>query len=300
MSYYITSCTSQLTCPVCTGSLSKANAASISTSRISNGLVAPSRTLIVYVYGKSHALAEQNFAFFIRTAVRQSHDTDYYFILQEINKEAFDEVKLPELPSNAHYIQHENKCFDIGTIGWFLFSGLVDKNAYKYFIFLNSSVRGPFIVSYYDSPIWHTIFTRRLNDHIKLVGCTISCQRSPHVQSYLWALDLKTLDFLLNNGTIFTCHNSMVDTIHNAEVGASRLLLDSGYEIDSLMTKYRGVDFRYNRTAKCVDEANPTFNKRVNGITLDPYEVVFVKMKGVADQDLDNRERVNVYEAWVH
>jgi hypothetical protein len=92
----------------------------------------------------------------------------------------------------------------------------------------------------------------------------------------------------------------MVDTIHNAEVGASRLLLDSGYEIDSLMTKYRGVDFRYNRTAKCVDEANPTFNKRVNGITLDPYEVVFVKMKGVADQDLDNRERVNVYEAWVH
>ena len=50
-----------------------------------------------------------------------------------------------------------------------------------------------------------------------------------------------------------------------------------------------------------LDKINPTYQQTLsNGITLDPYEVVFVKMKGVADQDLDNRERVNVYEAWVH
>ena len=42
-------------------------------------------------------------------------------------------TKLPTLPSNAHYIQHENKCFDIGTIGWFLASGMIDKNSIQVF-----------------------------------------------------------------------------------------------------------------------------------------------------------------------
>jgi hypothetical protein len=125
----------------------------MNTSRLSNDLVATSRTLIVYIFGQTHALAEQNLAFFIRTAVRQSHNADYYFILQQINNTVFDETKLPILPSNAHYIQHENKYFDISTIGWFLSSGIIDRSRYKYFIFLNSSVRGLFIVSYYDSSI---------------------------------------------------------------------------------------------------------------------------------------------------
>jgi hypothetical protein len=298
--YYFIPRTSELAYPTCKSSISSLADTSIKTSRPSNDIVAISRTLIIYVFGKSHALAEQNLAFFIRTAVRQSHHADYYFILQQINNEIFDETKLPILPSNADYIQHENRCFDIGTVGWFLSSGMIDRSRYKYFIFLNSSVRGPFIVSYYDSSIWYTIFTRRLNDHIKLVGCTISCQISTHVQSYLWALDLETLDFLLKNSTVFACHESMDHTINNAEIGASKILLDSGYGIDSLMRKYQDVDFRYNRTTKCVDKLNPTCTKAANGITLDPYEVVFVKMKGVAYQDLENRERVNVYEKWLH
>ena len=74
------------------------------------------RTLVVYVYGKTNKLAEQNLAFFIHNAVRNSHDADYYFILQKIGNVTFNERLLPLLPSNAHYIQHENKCFDIGTI----------------------------------------------------------------------------------------------------------------------------------------------------------------------------------------
>ena len=89
--------------------------------------------------------------FFIRTAVCESHNADYYFILQQISNKIFHKTKLPILPSNAHYIQHENKCFDLGTIEWFLSSDMIDKSRYRYFIFLNSSVRGSFIVSYYDT-----------------------------------------------------------------------------------------------------------------------------------------------------
>ena len=272
----------------------------IPTYRFPNGPTATSRTLIVYVFGETHAKAEQNLAFFIRNAVHQSHNADYYFILQQINDRFFDKNKLPKLPSNAHYIQHENKCFDIGTIGWFLSSGMIDKSKYKYFIFLNSSVRGPFIVSYYDSPIWYTIFTRRLNDHIKLVGCTINCEPAPHVQSYLWALNPDTFDFLLKNTSVFACHATKDDTISNAEIVASRAILKLGYGIDSLMTKYQGVDFRFNVDKQCADRLNPTINKGVNGITLDPYEVVFVKTKFAATKHDDNFERLRIYENWKH
>jgi hypothetical protein len=269
-------------------------------SGFGNDPVETSRTLIVYVFGKTHVSSEKNLAFFIRTAVRQSHHADYYFILQQIDNKIFDESKLPILPSNAHYVQHENKCFDIGTVGWFLSSGMIDKNRYKYFIFLNSSVRGPFIVSYYDSPVWYTIFTRRLNDHIKLVGCTINCEAPPHVQSYLWALNLETLDFLLKNTTVFACYEKKIDTINNAEIVASQIILKSGYGIDSLMTKYNGVDFRLNVTEKCSNQMNPVFDKGGSGITLDPYEVVFVKMKDGTSPYHDNFDRVHMYEKWAY
>jgi hypothetical protein len=269
-------------------------------SNFSNNNPPSTRVLVVYVYAKTHGLAEQNLAFFIRTAVNNSHHADYYFILQQMNNKYVDETTLPLLPSNAHYIHHENKCFDLGTIGWFLSSGIIDKTKYRYFIFLNSSVRGPFIVSYYDNPIWYTIFTRRLNNHIKLVGCTINCQIAPHVQSYLWALDFEGLNLLLKTGTIFACYEKKEDTIINGELGASQIILNSNFGIDSLMKKYQGADFRWKINKKCNNMVNPTFNKRVDGISLDPFEVVFVKIKDTTADHQDNRERVRAYEKWVH
>ena len=265
-----------------------------------NDTVSTARTLIVYVYGKTHASAWENLKFFIQTAVRSSYNADYYFILQQIHQQAFDEKSLPELPSNAHYIQHENKCFDLGTVGWFLSSGRIDKTKYKYFIFLNSSVRGPFIVAYYDNPIWYTVFTRRLTDQIKLMGSTISCESAPHVQSYLWTMDIHTLNFFLKNTTIFTCHKTKTDTINKGEVLASQILLNSGFQIASLMRKYQGLDFRQNVTEKCPKNQNPSCDKRGNsGVTHDPYEVVFVKAKDGRAPFHDNFERIRAYEKWM-
>lgn len=55
---------------------------------------------------------------------------------------------LPELPGNARYVRHENRCYDWGTFGWALGSGRVNTEGFKFFIFLNSSVRGPFVPPY--------------------------------------------------------------------------------------------------------------------------------------------------------
>ena len=56
---------------------------------------------------------------------------------------------MPELPKNAKYIHHKNECFDWGTFGWAISTKQVELARYKYIIFLNSSVRGPFVPPYW-------------------------------------------------------------------------------------------------------------------------------------------------------
>lgn len=55
------------------------------------------------------------------------------------------------------------------------------------------------------------------------------------------------LKMLQEDGNVFACHANMADAIYNAEVGASRIVLEQGYTIDSLMMKYQDVDWT-NRT----------------------------------------------------
>jgi hypothetical protein len=57
-------------------------------------------------------------------------------------------IDLPTLPPNARYIFHSNECFDWGTFGWALSTQAVELSKYKYFIFMNSSIRGPFLPAY--------------------------------------------------------------------------------------------------------------------------------------------------------
>ncbi len=175
------------------------------------------KVLVIYVFANTHLLSLSNLQFFIRVGLMKSSNVDYYIILQDLNNLTLIKTSLPPLPSNGHYIEHENKCFDLGTIGWFLSNGTINKDKYKYFIFLISSVRGPYLVSYYQSKEWYSVFTNCLNNYIKLVGPTISCQMSPHVQSYFWATDHQGLSILLKNGKIFSCHQTQVNAIYNME-----------------------------------------------------------------------------------
>ena len=58
-------------------------------------------------------------------------------------------VPLPKLPPNAVYVSHSNLCYDWGTFGWVLQTGVVDTSKYKHIVFMNSSSRGPFLPAYW-------------------------------------------------------------------------------------------------------------------------------------------------------
>ncbi|CAF3374311.1 unnamed protein product [Rotaria sp. Silwood2] len=261
------------------------------------------RVLVIYIWANIDIQALGNLEFLISYGVHPSQPADYYFILQQVNNMAVNESRLPKLPSNAHYIQHINECYDFGTVGWFLSQNIINTTLYKYFIFMNSSVRGPFFVTYFDDEYmwWFTIFTKRLNDEIKLVGCTISCEREPHVQSYLLVTDQVGFSILTGNQSkVFNCKNGYNDAVTNGEITTSRLILHANYQIASLQTKYQGWDFRKEEHWNCNNRLSPTYTDRaVDGISHDPYELVFVKYKGLPPFDTDLERRALVYQKWL-
>ncbi len=177
-----------------------------------------------------------------------------------------------------------------GTIGWAVAHGHLAPQRYQYILLLNSSVRGPFVPAYWPRKLhWSRAFTSRIQGDVKLVGPTINCEsypssdgksmaHNPHVQTYAVAMDQvccvggcvththantvppsrkntpKTqmaYQLLQRNGSVFTCQSTLQDTVYYAEFGASRVLLDAGYNIDSLMLRYQGVDWRNRSNWDC-------------------------------------------------
>lgn len=90
-------------------------------------------------------------------------------------------VPLPELPSHAKYVHHQNECYDWGTYGWLLRgSGHVDYTAYRYFFFINSSVRGPFLPAYARVRSWYRYCHQPHSCVVySAVNHPISCHKQP-------------------------------------------------------------------------------------------------------------------------
>lgn len=295
---------------------------------------------MVYVYANTHKYAYGNLKYFIETAVRERDGVDYIFILQRVGNKEINETEMPSLPKqNAFYIQHDNECFDYGTVGWFFHEYTIsnfwkqsksttidnknyhrkfDISRYKYFIFMNASIRGPFFPPYFlkflldyqkefNEPFyWYYIFTKRINSKVKLVGCTISCPKPQHVQSYFVVTDIIGLSILVKSDDtdgsprtgIFGCHASLSDDISISELGMSSRILESGYTIDSLLTIYQYVDFSKTKNDECTIYGNPYGDKNMEGTSLEPYEVVFVKhnnKKGTTDA----QQRAELYQRWM-
>jgi hypothetical protein len=247
-------------------------------------------TMVMYIFSPTDPEYERNMRYFIEHGIREDHPCHYIIVVQRVAGRSF--VDLPKLPANAWYEFHDNVCFDYGTMGWLMRSGKVDFSRYKYFIMMNSSVRGPFVPAYHRGGPWSRIFTERITDSVKLVGSTISCEgaplggdpsaewrQNPHVQSYVLATDQTGLAILQRGGQVFSCYDNLHDTIYFAELGSSLAVLEAGFNIDSLMLRYQGVDWRDKRNWRCNAGYSPYAEHHYDGLSVEPLEVVFVKVK---------------------
>ncbi|KAI3431515.1 hypothetical protein D9Q98_004565 [Chlorella vulgaris] len=269
-------------------------------------------TLIIYVYAHTDVEYEENLLYFLEFGVQPGDGCDYLIVVQE-GKGVLD-TKLPPLPDNVHAVPHTNECFDWGTFGWAIEKGVVDTSRYTYIIFLNSSVRGPFLPSYWPPGLhWSQVLTQRITADTKLVGATISCEganqagvltgkmrRNPHVQSYVVATDQVGLGLLQQDGRVLSCYKSIHDAIWYAEMGSSAAILGAGYNIDSLMLRYQGVDWRLKHNWGCNEGINPYAEYMYDGVNISPFEVMFVKVKEfLLEAGWMTASSAKKYTAWV-
>lgn len=180
---------------------------------------------------------------------------------------------------------------------------------------MNSSIRGPFFTPYFIQLVlnvkktnyrWYSVFINRINNKVKLVGCTISCETVPHVQTYFFVTDFIGLSILLKPGNwgstsndgIFACYPTKDHVSINSELPSSNRILDSGYMIDSLLTKYQTINFSQSHNRFCNANNNPYKDKGLQGTSLEPYEVVFVKYNDLEFLK-DARDRAKLYQKWI-
>eukprot|EP00892_Ulva_mutabilis_P010141 jgi/Ulvmu1/749/UM010_0123.1 len=249
------------------------------------------RTLVLYAFSNTDPEYYPNLVFFVKHGVPGCHACEFIIIVNE--GPTSPAVALPELPRDAvaRYVRHSNECYDWGTFGWVLKTQAINTDAYQHFIFLNSSVRGPFLPTYLQGRVHFTeAMTSKLVGEVKMVGPTISCEATgtgpggrlrsnPHVQSYAVATDAFGMRLLLADGAVFGCYASFHDTIFHSELGASAAILDAGYNLDCFMSRYQGVDWRDDKVADCNAAVNPFSHGRVDAVGLTPMELMFIKVK---------------------
>jgi hypothetical protein len=244
------------------------------------------KTLVLYTFH----IYNDNVEFFIKKGIFKDDNIDFIFIIND------PKLKV-NVPDYVKIINRENKGYDFSA--WS--EGLLKNNLYMNydnFIFANSSVIGPILPTYYKGK-WTDIFLDGLTDTIKLYGCTIntcgisSCnpELDTHIQSYVFCTDRIGLDILINK-EIFSLTNQInkyEDVVINKEIRMSREIINSNYNIGSLLMHYKNIDFRKkNFNIKLFDDL--TIGKKYYGNYLNPYEVIFIKEKYIED-----REYVNNY-----
>lgn len=235
------------------------------------------KTLVLYVF---HEVNNRVLTFFDKGLFKDDN-VDFVVICNNLD------IKL-NLPDYVKVVKRDNKGYDFG--GWS--EGLLKNDLYKnydYFIFVNSSILGPFLPSYYKGK-WTDIFIDGLKDgakdDIKLYGITINCERDPlfrsHIQSFLFSVDKEILEFLIHNG-IFDMDILMKnndDVVENKEILMSRLIIEKGWNIGCLCDYYKGVDFRFKEKQPNDYEINflsGTMDPMYRNIMWNEYQLVFIK-----------------------
>ena len=273
-------------------------------------------TLVSYSYFEKDATQAANFAFFL--AVGMGYNSTYsapaeteFVVVQSgpdctpcalLNKTMHPSPKiasqLPHLLTGAYtgtagltfLHRTENEGMDIAAhnVTLAFLQSQRKLKSYKYFIFLNSSIKGPFFPTWVpESWQWTYAFTARLTETVKAVGSSLTClpERDPggpgpKLESWAFAVDSMGLSILMEEGIfeVRTCKICTEGVVVKGEYGLSSALLSRGYNIATLLSMYpKGIDWRDPKHHTCNDFVHPSRHGTYDHITMHPYETIFVK-----------------------
>jgi len=236
----------------------------------------PRRTICYYAYFEKDASYKNNLKFFLKNGINDA--MDYVFIVNGKSSVIFPKR------SNIEVLFRENKGYDFGAYHYALNHSEHDWREYDYFIFLNTSVRGPYTQRFKGYNAWQDVFTSQLDDSTKLAGTTINAWPvtiyKPHVQGQMFAIDKECLTMLLQDTDVFSeADRAYWDVVNISEIGMSKAVLDNGWNITCLASKYKGIDYRYisrdvNPTS---NQGDPNFVGAYWGNTVDGLDIMFIK-----------------------
>lgn len=176
---------------------------------------------------------------------------------------------------------------------------------YEYFIFVNTSVRGPFLPPYIgksNGQSWDQILIDLLGPGVGIAGTAIALTPahhsiaklyhakygvSPHnenvlahVQSTCYVLPKASLQFLVNMGFYEGVPSlSKDETVRDYEIRLSQLLLAQGLNLKCVLPEYSQPDYRElkNDINPASREGDSGFLNSYFGRTAHPYESMFIK-----------------------
>lgn len=244
---------------------------------------------VIYHYYENDRLYKENLIYFLCVGILP-HIDYYIFVAGDCT------IGLPEL-KNVTYINMKNWNNDFGGHIKYVKSNF--SKSYSNFIFINSSVRGPFLPHYMRTD-WTDVFTDLLKDDIHLVGSSINILSSAspnsllfkdiyqyrppytHVQTTAFALSAEAFQYLIDIGFYDVDRELTKDeVIIHYELRLSQEILKKGWNFTSILPVYSSFDYRLkneNSNNTSSRGGDTLYKDAFYSRSLTPLELIFIKV----------------------
>lgn len=247
-----------------------------------------SKLAVIYHYYEKDDTYRENFVFFLARAWRP--EIEFFIVISGDHS-----IILPTY-ANVHYVYTENLGHDFGSYAAATESGALD--GFDRLIFVNCSVRGPFL-PHYSTGCWTTPFLSLLKGDVHLCGSAINIlhdtrpthalyrQRHPedpepfsHVQSAAHAMTAECFAFLRAQG-LYTAARKLdkESAVAECEVGMSMLVRGHGWNLACLLPPYNSLDYRlpHSEINPATTTGHPQRRGAYFGLSPHPFELIFIK-----------------------
>ena len=236
------------------------------------------KTLITFVYcERNNKVVDENLEFFLKHGILKNDEFHYNFI---INGHTCS-MEIPE-SENISVIKRDNLGYDFGAYTASLES--VNINEYDYFIFMNDTVRGPFLPNYIPSRItWVEMFVDKLTEGCIMSGPTVNWGKWGHIQSMCFGLSRKGVQKCIEEKIFFGEYRTSgrrckQDYVRDYEVRMSRVLVGNQSHPPIFLFQLSGWE----------KQKGTYFSDGYFGDTYNPLEIMFIKTTRINNQTVKN------------